>query len=324
MSESIWSDLVGSAKQEAESFETRRSSNDEEYTPMVFLREGSHKIRIYPDKSNPHKIRLIRKIFFHKADVPGKEVGKMYKVRVRCEGEGNCKICKVMDEANKLGYEGSWKHKNVTGLAYGVIYDSSEKSDYVKTGVPVVIALENKMIYAINKMMSELSGSELQRIIDSLDERNIIEIDHKPGSGGNTMARFSINKLYSLPPLPTHFKPLDEVYIPNSPGSDENVKAICEAIMSKIKSKTNEVVQPDGSIAGKPKQESSLNDQTSKNIFTGLPGVVAKNPAGVELPPGSPPCYGARPKAGHAICVACPIEIKCSKQTLSNELAARV
>lgn len=337
--DSSWNDLVGKAKEEVDSYESRGNKDSDDYTPMVFLRNGSHKIRIYPDRSVPGRTRLIRRINFHRANVtlPGKD-GKPAErsLRVRCEGEGVCKVCNVMAEANKQGYTNSWTHGNSNGLCYGIVYESSEKSDFIKLNVPVVIALEYKMIYAFNKMISGYTGAEVKSIIDTVGDSNIIEIDHKSGSGGNTIVRLDPIRRKPLPELPKHFRPLDELFVEDKPGSDEDVKLICQAIMTQAKKKS-EVIQPDGSqitnggVATKPEltpneppvthNVGSATLSSPAGTFIGLPGVIASNPPDVKSPDGSPQCWGAHPEKGHPICGACEYEPTCLKTTITNKLA---
>lgn len=330
MSESVWNDLVGGAKNEAESFENRSNKDDKEFTPMVFLREGSHKLRFYPDKRNPSRIRLIRRINFHKAEVTlkGKE-DKPYekKIRVRCEGEGHCKICNVMEEANKQGYARSWTHWNTTGLAYAVIFSSSDKSEYIKLNTPVVVALEGKMIYAINKLIAGHTGTEIQSIIDTQEASNIIEINHKGGKGGNTMAAFDIFRKEPLPPLPENFDNLDDMFVLDKPGSDEDVKLICQAIMANVTANPD-VVQPDGSEANKSKApEATIPPATSTPAsfsgFPGIPGLIVHLVTGAKVPDKAPQCYGGRPASAPAICTACSFEPMCAKLTIEESLAVK-
>ena len=340
-----WEDLIGSAKKESDAYETRNDKDSEEYTPMVFLRNGSHKIRIYPDKSVPGKVRLIRKVQFHRAtvSVPGKDNKPVDKsIRVRCEGGiDHCKVCKVMDEASKMGYTLSWTHFNTTGLCYGIVYESTEKSDFIKLDTPTVIALEYKMIYAFNKLISGYTGSEVKKLLDTLEESNIIEIDHKSGAGGNTMIRLDPIRKKSLPVLPQYFKPLDELFVPDKPGSDEDVKLICQAIIEKASNKA-QILQPDGTeasqtkkvsdpIVSEPPRVTSVGSATfsapvsSSGQFIGIPGIVGPRPLpeGTKLPENSPMCYGARPEAGHPLCRPCEFEPTCIKVTMAQALSVK-
>lgn len=339
MSENVWDDLVGGAKQDSESFEKRNDKDDKEFTPMVFLRAGSHKLRLYPDKRNPSRIRLIRRISFHRATVPmewkdkeGKITTKERSARVRCEGDAtNCRVCKVMDEAKGLGYENAWKHWNSTGLAYAVIFESTEKSDFVKLNTPVVVALEGKMIYAINKLISGYTGQEVQSIIDTLEDSNIMEIDHKPGAGGNTMARLDPIRRKPLPPIPDYFDDLDNMFVKNEPGSDEEVKLICQAIMANVGANAaKNLVEPNAPTTQQSKPAESTPASYTPPLhpatpgsFPGIPNIIANLAGTYKIPDKSPACYGARPESGHPICTACSFEPTCAQVTISEKLSVK-
>lgn len=332
MTDSVWNDLVGGAKSEAESFENRSNKSDKEFTPMVFLREGSHKLRFYPDKRNTSRIRLIRRVAFHKATVKtkgkdDKPYDKSY--RVRCEGESHCKVCDVMQEANKQGYAKSWTHWNTTGLAYAVIFQSTDTSKFILLNQPVVVALEGKMIYAINKLIAGHTGAEIQTTIDTLEPSMVIEIDHKGGAGGNSMARFDPFRKEPLPPLPDHFDNLDDMFVLDKPGSDEDVKIICQAIMANVGAGPD-IVQPDGTEANKPKESVNVTSQSmnipgqpTSPVFPGIPGLVVNLVTGAKVPDKAPTCYGGRPASAPAICTACSFEPMCAKLTIEESLAVK-
>lgn len=316
-----WSSLVNAAQKEAEEYESSTGSM-EDGPKLVFIGAGTHDVRFYVDRTKK-TVRLIRRIVYHMNS----------KKRVKCEGD-NCQVCKFVETAKAQGLKDAWKYgPRESGLAFGVVYKSTDASKYMVKDSPVVMVLHARMVYEINKMISTYGVENSMKLFEA-NPSLVIKISHTGGAGGNTnVAPIPFESEKKLLPSYEKFPDLDAVYIPSGPPSDKDVSEFKQLVQARLRETLSLTEPPQNSppVAPQAPMAGSMNNGpsvvppspgaptfTQQSASLGIAGIVGPRPlkSGGSLPKDAPQCYGAKPKDVNHVCQLCPHEMLCIKETL--------
>jgi hypothetical protein len=156
-------------------------------------------------------------------------------------GQGECKVCDLIDEALRLGRESKivnrYARKRFT-LAYAHVFshEGGDKKRTVSDGRPALLIAEKDMQYAFMSLLKSRDPKELEMAFDPSNKGSQWIISDQ----GKVM-RLDDEDLKTMPDLPEDAQPLSEVYFKDGDEVSEQTLGLARDIILKpVKSKTPE------------------------------------------------------------------------------------
>lgn len=169
--------------------------------PIVWIPDGTTFVRFQPDSEGEYRRTLWR----HKRN----------DVSFRCSGPNVCEACRLLRHLDEGGrWDMAWQFKSrQVSLAYGVIveYAGAAKSQYVKTGIPVLLMYTYKLAKRLDAMICDLgSTEEIQKFFDPDEPYRVVQI-HSWDRGLKFSMDLMKRRSAKVSALPEHFPPLREM-----------------------------------------------------------------------------------------------------------------
>lgn len=215
--ESLNSKLNSLKKEETKYRSSYGGEEEGSRTPIAFLPEGSHKMRMFLDPNG----ELIRDVRYHKYNNYKFVCPDSYFYGKKEEGV-KCKFCEVHAQMGS-----NWRHpaaRRLINICYAYIASTDKEGEYFKPGKSYAVITNGKKFRdTFIGWVSSLAGTQAQDFIVPYLNPNapssITQVDIVKGTQG----RVNIG-VFPGPPLPAidlgdWYKPLGEVYVPE--GFDE-------------------------------------------------------------------------------------------------------
>jgi hypothetical protein len=199
---------------------TESSGSGEASPKVVFLQEGHHTFRFYPDRDKNGMARIVKRIWIHR----GLQINPKRKVWIWEDDRVNGLISELQKEGmeNLLG-KPIWQwYSQELGLACIHMFDTQDQ-EWHPVGSTVIVMLDKRQIFSIQDFISELHPEEKRKLLDPNTDGLGIKISvTKAGAKSNTSVGVTMRMLaLPMPPQMTTqdpnvrlpFEGLDKVYI---------------------------------------------------------------------------------------------------------------
>ena len=185
--------------------------------PMsTFLPEGNHVARIYPDRGEGGRARLIRTVFMHNS-FPINEQGDTVRIwadqrvdRILKEAEDQGLVTiRVGDKDKKIWM---WKSRPV-GIACCYWIESSDAKT-IPVGKTCLAILDNRQMFSFNDFIANQHPEDKRKLIDPNNPAPGIRFSVTKGHKSNTSVGISGMRNYALPMPPMMLRNDKEAEIP--------------------------------------------------------------------------------------------------------------
>jgi len=237
---------------EAEEADTGESGED---TPIVFLPEGTTKLRFYLDPQG----KFCREMYRYKLN--GIETPNGKKSIYLPYVEDN-PIEKLQKELESLGYGNAWMYApSQHFLCYAWLISSDEKNDAVKLNQLVILEMKWKVWNQIMSCIREFNPQVVYDMFNPEKEMNVWSINYKRGRGGNVSVAGDMHIKCSIDPLPEGTLPLTQCWVAEGEQQDSESVALVVSHMRKLIKQIGSSKEPDQENAARTSPESPPFDK---------------------------------------------------------------